>query len=79
MSERNGEGSGRQIRITGATRAGIRVFSAMEVPFSLRADERCSRFQTERAKALAAFHKKHPGSRVLEVRLMSYSYRTEAW
>ena len=69
----------KQMRITGATRTGVRVFCAVDVPADLKTDTRCSRYLTEKARALAAFAKKHPGARVLEIRLMSFKESDHAW
>lgn len=57
----------------------IRVFYAMDVPVDLTTDTRSSRFQAEKARAIARFHQKHPGSRVLEIRLMKFQEGDQSW
>lgn len=70
----------KQMRISGArVGSGVRVFYAMDVPIKLKTDPRCSRYQAEKARAIAGFHRKHPGSRVLEVRLTTYLESDIAW
>lgn len=69
----------KQMRITGASRSGVRVFYALDVPVKLKTDPRCSRYRAEKARAIAGFHRKHPGSRVLEVRLTTYLESDLAW
>lgn len=68
-----------QMRISGANSSGVRVFFALDVAVSLETDPRCSRYQAEKARAVAEFHRKHPGSRVLDVRLMKFKESDLAW
>lgn len=69
----------RQIRITGVSRAGIRVFAALDVPVNLKTDLRDSGYLAFRAKALQLFRSKHPGARVTELRSMVYLENDRAW
>lgn len=67
-----------QMRITGL-RAGIRVYAAMDVPVDLTTDTRSSRYLAHKSRALALFSKKHPGARVLELRLMKFKESDAPW
>lgn len=67
-----------QMRVTGQ-RAGIRVFAALDVPVDLTTDTRSSRYLAERSKALAHFASKHPGAKVLELRLMKFKESDDPW
>lgn len=67
-----------QMRVTGL-RAGIRVFAALDVADNLKTDKRCSRYLEARARALEIFHRKHPGAKVLEVRLMRAKESDHEW
>ena len=67
-----------QIRVTGQ-RAGIRVFSAFDVPVTLKSDTQSSEYLTQRSRALAHFSRKHPGATVLEARLVKYKENDRPW
>ena len=69
----------KQIRITGANGSGVRVFYAMDVQVNLTMDTRSSEYLAEKVRALDLFSKKHPGARVLEIRLMKYKESDHEW
>lgn len=67
------------MRVTGAKGSGVRVFAALNVPVDLTTDTRSSRYLAYKSKALALFAQKHPGARVLELRLMKYKETDHPW
>lgn len=70
---------GRQIRVSGVSRAGIRVFAALDIPAHVKTDRRSSEYLAHRARALKLFHAKHPGARVTELRNIRYLETDRAW
>ena len=66
----------KQIRITG-NRAGILVYLAFDVAMSLHTED--PKWPGEKRKALARFNAKHPGARIIDMRLTKSKESDHAW
>lgn len=74
-----GSKKSKQIRISGVSRAGIRVFYALDIPVGMKSDRRCSKYLAARARAQSNFLSKHPGARITEIRTLTFKENDNAW